>query len=125
MTTNPVVRGSLSLLAGNLLGSSVDTLIRMLKDRANITEGLPLNSSTKAILDNLISIVLQVGALGLGTHFVSNAFPWMTEDPGSFTLWIIGISNTSNTLRQSIQSLNENLSISLPSIQPQDTPDTQ
>jgi len=119
MNSNPVVRGSLSLLAGNLLGTSVDTIIRILNDRTNLTEGLGLNTSTKKVLDNLISVILQVGGLGIGTHFVSNAFPWMTEDPGAFTLWIIGISMTSNTLRQNIKTLNETLSFSPPSPPPQ------
>jgi len=108
---NPVFHGSLALLAGNLLGSSVDTLIKILKDRANLTETLDVKESTKKILDNSISILFHVGAIGLGTHFISTAFPWLTEETTAFTLWILGVTMSSDTLRQNIKDLNESLSI--------------
>ena len=106
---NPVFGGVLSLLAGNLLGSSVDGLIKVLNDRANLTAALPINASAKRILDNSISILFQVSALSLGTYFVSNAFPWLTSEPAAFTLWVIGITMSSDTLRDSVRALNDSL----------------
>jgi hypothetical protein len=89
-------------VAGNLLGSSIDTLMGILRERANLTSGLPINESTKRILDDVIGIIFHVGLLGFGTHFVSNAFPWMSEQPSSFTLWIMGITMTSNNLKRNL-----------------------
>lgn len=106
---NPAFSGALALMAGNFLGSSIDSLVKVLNDRANLTAGLPLNASTKRILDNSISILLQVTAVGLGTHFISNAFPWLTADPAAFTMWIIGVSMSSDTLRTSVRALNDSL----------------
>jgi hypothetical protein len=106
MSSNPVIAGSLSLVAGNLLGASIDNLMTLLMERANLTKELPLTESTKRIADDIISIILHVGLLGLGTHFVSNAFPWMSEQPASFTLWIMGITMTSNNLKRSLRDLN-------------------
>jgi len=111
MTSNPVITGSLSLVSGNLLGSSVDTLMGMLKERSSdLTAGLSLNESSKRILDDLISIVLHVGLIGLGTHFVSNAFPWLSEEPSAFTLWIVGMTMSSNNLRKNLRDFNRSLS---------------
>ena len=75
ITNNPVFTGSLALVAGNLLGSSIDKLMGILKERANLTSDLPLNQSSKRILDDSISILLHVGALSLGTSFVFNGPP--------------------------------------------------
>ena len=106
MTSNPIITGSLYLIAGHLLGSSLNILLGLLNERANLTAQLPLNESTKKIADNVISIVLHVGLLGLGTHFVYNAFPWMSEQPSAFTLWIMGITMSSENLRTSLNELN-------------------
>ena len=106
---NPVFGGVLALMAGNLLGSSVDGLIKVLEDRANLTSALPLNESTKKILDKTISILFQVSALSLGTYFVSSAFPWITSDPGAFTLWVLGIGMSSTTLKDNVLGLNNSL----------------
>jgi len=108
---NPVFHGSLALVAGNLLGSVVDTVIMMLNERANLTGSLDLNDSTRKVLDNGISILLHVGFLGFGTSFVTKAFPWITEDSASFTLWIMGISMNSDTLRQNVKVINECLTL--------------
>ena len=88
---NPVFHGSLSLIAGNLLGSTVDTLVRSLNERANLTSSLDITESTKKILDNSISILFHVSFLGLGTHCISNSFPLITEVNASFTLLLMGI----------------------------------
>ena len=109
---NPVVSGSLSLLAGNLLGWSIDNLMSALTIRANLTAQLPLNASTKRVLDNGISVLLHVGLLGLGSQLVTNAMPWITEDPAALTLWIVGLSMHLTTLKESVSSLNNVLTIS-------------
>jgi len=72
---NLVFHGSLALVAGNLLGSVVDTVIKMLNERANLTGSLDLNDSTRKVLDNGISVLLHVGFLGFGTSFVTKEFP--------------------------------------------------
>ena len=109
---NPVVGGCLSLFAGNLLGWSIDNLMSALTIRANLTAQLPLNSSTKRVLDNGISILLHVGLLGLGAQLVTNALPWLTDDTAAFTLWVVGLSMHMTNLKDNVISLNEVLTLS-------------
>jgi len=105
MTTNPIITGSLSLVTGHILGSSVNKLMGLLNERANLTSALPLNESTKKITDDFISIIFHVGLLGFGTHFISNAFPWISEQPSAFTLWIMGITMSSQNLKRSLEDI--------------------
>jgi hypothetical protein len=106
---NPAVSGSLALIAGNLLGSSVDKLTMVLAEKADITGSMSLSPSARAIVNSSIAILFEVGALGLGTQFVVNALPWIQSDPSAFTLWIAGIMISSDGLRHSLATLNEAL----------------
>lgn len=104
---NPAFSGSLALVAGTLLGSSVDKLTLVLSKKADITSQMSLSPSARAIVNSSLAILFEVGAIGLGTQFVVNALPWIQTDPSAFTLWIIGVMISTDGLRHSLSTLNE------------------
>ena len=103
---NPVFTGSISLIAGNILGSSANKITELLGQRLNITATLSLSPTAKSLLDTSLSILLHAGLVGLGTHFVSKSFPWLTEDPAAFSLFILGLLMSSGNLSSSLNEFN-------------------
>jgi hypothetical protein len=114
LTSNPVVQATLSLIAGNVLGSSVDTLVTTLDERLKLSGYI----GESHLVDSSLSLLMRVGILGLGTHFITNAFPWLAEDTTSFSLWIVGIVVTSGTLIKKLRDFNGALWLPVPPLVP-------
>eukprot|EP00727_Mastigamoeba_balamuthi_P000693 m51a1_g10620 hypothetical protein (692) ;mRNA; f:59447-62102 len=76
-----------------------------------IDERLRISDSLKNIplLDDVLSLLLHVGILSVGTHFCSNAMPWLVQDPSSFCLFMMGLYSTSPHLRVHLGRINETI----------------
>jgi len=102
---NPVIAGSLAFAGGTLLGSSVESLVKAVGARADLTANLGLSPNAKSILDNSISIMFQIGLLGFGIHFITNAMDWLPSHPPGFTMLIMGVTMSSPHLKDSGKAL--------------------
>jgi len=102
MEKNPIFAGSVSLISGNLLGSSVSRLVALMDARLDFG----LSGQTKKFVDLSLKLAFHVGLLSLGTHFMSNAFPFLTEDPSAFTLYGLGLIMTSTSLADTLNQWN-------------------
>jgi hypothetical protein len=102
----PMISGSFSLVAGDLMGTFIDHTMAVFEERTNIVSVLGFSSNGASMLRNGMSIFFQVGLISLGTHFVSNAFPWLTRDASAFTLYMMGLWSTSERLRKNLTSFN-------------------
>jgi hypothetical protein len=107
--SNPVVTGTLSLVAGNLLASSVGRFSQVIETHFDVAKTISLSGSSRTILDNSISILFQAGLIGVGSTFIERAFPWLTTESASFALFVLGISMSSQHLQNCLIELNKAL----------------
>jgi hypothetical protein len=105
-TPNPLIEGSLALLAGNFIGAIVDRIVTIIDSRVKLMEALSLGSETNSLLDNVLGIFLHMGLITLGTKFAVGAMPWITEDMGANILFAWGLQSASPHLELHLKSLN-------------------
>lgn len=117
--TNPVLSGLIGVVAGDLLGAAVNRFVSVIAERATLSSMLGIVSQERAtFLDNLFGVVLHVGILAFGAEMMVRSLPWLTTEPGSYSLFMLGVSVTSDGLRQKLDIFNR--FFSFPSIPPSD-----
>lgn len=104
-TMNPIPASILSFLAGHFLGTATDRLIKIAKMRADITSKLGVSGSAKSSIDSIIHLALGVSVISLGTDFITNAMPWMTEATSSYALFLFGLFQNCNELNESARNI--------------------
>lgn len=103
-----IIENGLSLIIGNFVGTISDRVVTVIDSRIKLIEALKMDptTGTGSLMDSVLGIFLHVGMLGIGTQFATSALPWITQDPSSFSLFMIGIIATSPHLTNHLRSLN-------------------
>ncbi|MFA5656454.1 MAG: hypothetical protein WDA37_06885 [Dysgonamonadaceae bacterium] len=106
ITPNAFITGTGGLLAGNLLGSAVNRLGRILRNHINISGLTGRKGAAADTLDEAVALLLHVGALAVGAELVANAIPWITTEPGAYSMFMLGLLHTSDSLREGMKVVN-------------------
>lgn len=105
-SVTPILNGSISLITGNFLGAVGDRVVHTLNMRRQMIEKKAIHNDI-SLLDTFVDIFFHVGILSFSTHMVSKALPYITEDPASFTLFLMGILSTSPNLSKNLKKAND------------------
>jgi len=104
---NPVLAGAVGLFAGDLLGAAVNRFVTVVAERATLSSVLGIvNKERAGFLDNLFATVLHIGALAFGVEMLVQALPWLSLEPSSYSLFVMGVLLTSEGLRQNLDKFN-------------------
>jgi hypothetical protein len=104
-----IINGSLAVIAGDVLGLTVDRFVSIILDRFYPSIDKYISVHNKELVNLVTAIGLEVTMLTVGIRFMSNAFPWMTVDPAGFTLFMIGLSMNTSSLKSNVKLLNDNI----------------
>lgn len=103
---NSVFSGSVALLAGNFVGSITDRIADLINTRMYMIRHARLGEIPTSLIEAGISLVFQTGMMASGTNIVITGLPWITEDPGSLALYILGLLTTTNVLKKRLNEIN-------------------
>ena len=102
---NPLVAGTLAMITGDVLGSLVDHVGTMIDARVRTALGQVTTSSS--LMDTTLALGIHSWLTILTTEFAASALPWLTEEPSSFVLFLMGVWATSPHLVQHLQEFNK------------------
>jgi len=113
---NAFVTGLVGFLSGDLLGSAVNRFSKVLLERINLGTAFGTLGPSTGIIEKMIGTAFHVGLLSVGAELLTNALPWLTTEPSAYSMFILGLVMTNESLRANINFLNR--AFWLPSVPP-------
>lgn len=113
---NAFLSGIVGLLAGDLLGSAVNRFSKVLLEHINLGSMLSSQGPSATLFEKAIGTAFHVGLLAVSSELVTNALPWLSTEPSAYSMFMLGLLMTNETLRENLDSINR--AFWLPSIPP-------
>lgn len=107
---NGIFSSCVSCLIGNLVGGLADKATRIIEMKNLTSAGGTGHMVTKDTWETFVETLVQVGLIAVVTDIAARGMPWLSTDPGSYSLYTMGLWSSSPTLVNNLSVLNEALS---------------